>query len=33
MDDPIMLGIVAVAILAVLGIFFLKGKQKAPASK
>ena len=28
MDDPIMLGIIAVAVLAVLGIVFLKGKEE-----
>jgi len=33
MDDPIMLGIIAVAVLAVLGIVFLKGKQKPQADK
>lgn len=33
MDDPIMLGIIAVAVLAVLGAVFLKNKQKASAGK
>ncbi len=33
MDDPIILGIIAVAVLAVLGAFFLKNKQKASAGK